>query len=184
MDSKDYIRKLQRKDEKAFKKLVDDNQLFVFKTCMRYLGDEENARDIAQDVFVEAYASVKSFREESNISTWLYRIAVNKSLNFIKKHKRRKLVDDITAISDKSRMADDASMKTLNMERSEMLNRAIASLSENQRMAFTLSKMEDRSYKEIATMMNLSLSSVEALMHRAKKSLQKKLISFYKSEKN
>lgn len=182
MQDTDYIQQLKEGDEKAFRQLVDEQGPMIFNTCYRYLQDADDASDIAQDVFVEAYRSLSHFRSEANITTWLYRIAVNKSLNFLKKHKRRTLTDDIRKYADNHMIQNDASFDSENEERKQILASAIEKLPENQKTAFTLHKMEDKSYKEIAAMTGNSLSAVESLIHRAKKNLQNSLTAYYKNE--
>jgi len=176
-----FIRKLREGDREAFRKLVGDHQEMVFKTCLRYLGEPEDARDIAQDVFVEALSAVADFRKEAAISTWLYRIAVNKSLNFLKKHKRRTLSDNISNYIPEGMQQGDAYAESENLERRQILADAIATLSENQQITFSMHKLEGKSYKEIAEMTGNTVSSVESLIHRAKQNLQKKLVGYYKS---
>ncbi len=181
MHNESFIEKLQQGDRKAYQVLIEEHKEMVFKTCLRYLREPEDARDIAQDVFVEALNAVADFRKEAAISTWLYRIAVNKSLNFLKKHKRRTLSDDMSGHIPENMHEQDASAKSENEEQKRILSEAISTLSENQRIAFTLHKIEGKSYKEIAQQTGQSLSSVESLIHRAKQNLQKKLLSYYKT---
>ena len=84
MTDKDLVEKIQTGDHDSFKVMIENHQRLIFNTCKGFLHNEEDAQDVAQDVFIEAYRSIKKFRGDSKISTWLYRIAVNKSLNFIR----------------------------------------------------------------------------------------------------
>ena len=81
-----------------FRKLVESLQEKVRNTCYHYVNNVDDADDIAQEVFVQVYESMKSFREESQISTWIYRIAVNKSLDFLRKKNRKKRFAKLTSI--------------------------------------------------------------------------------------
>jgi RNA polymerase sigma-70 factor (ECF subfamily) len=81
-----------------FKNLVENLQEKVRNTCFRYVNSIEDADDIAQDVFVQVYESMSHFREESQLSTWVYRIAVNKSLDFLRSKKRKKRFGQITSL--------------------------------------------------------------------------------------
>ncbi|MGM0566113.1 MAG: RNA polymerase sigma factor [Bacteroidota bacterium] len=182
MQEKEFISQLKKGDEKAFRTLVGSYGKMIFHTCFRIIQDKDDAQDIAQDVFVEAFQSVDKFMNQSAISTWLYRIAINKSLNFIKKHKKRTLTDDISKYGSADLSEKDASFKTENEERHLILSQAIDSLPESQKTAFVLHKIEEKSYKEIASLTGNSLSSVESLMHRAKNNLQKRLVSYYKGK--
>ncbi|MEA3504105.1 MAG: RNA polymerase sigma factor [Bacteroidota bacterium] len=180
-DEKGLIEDLKSGNHGAFKKLVESHKEMVFQVCYNFLNSADDADDIAQDVFVEVYKSVANFHGKSTLKTWLYRIAVNKSLNFIKKHKRRTLVDDFSSFNNDSLKTNDASEYIESKERKKILNSAIASLAKNQKIAFTLQKIDDKSYKEVAEIMDISISSVESLMYRAKKNLQKKLLNYYKT---
>jgi RNA polymerase sigma-70 factor (ECF subfamily) len=179
---------LNNNDQKAFEELVNRYQPLVTKTCLGFVNRYADAEDITQDVFIEVYQSLKNFRKESKLSTWLYRIAVNKSLNFIRKQKRHNNLRSIENFfivgnSSKSESIEIASPKSADAdwnielgENKQMLKGAINSLSENQRIAFVLSKYHDLSYKEIAEVMSTTLSSVESLLFRAKQNLQSKLL--------
>ncbi|MDX9771137.1 MAG: sigma-70 family RNA polymerase sigma factor [Tenuifilaceae bacterium] len=189
MTDKELIEEiLQHNSQKAFAMLVDRYQELVVKTCKGFVNSYADAEDIAQEVFIEVYESLSGFRREAKLSTWVYRIAVNKSLNFVRKQKRERLFRSIESfftsgsrdeepiqIEDESRTRPDS-----NIERSEnkmMLKESINKLPENQRIAFILSKYQDLSYKEIADVMEVSLSSVESLLFRAKANLQKHILS-------
>ena len=182
-----YIQALQRGESKAFEALVEQFQDKIVNTCYGFVQNAEDAEDIAQEVFIEVYKSVNNFRAESQLSTWIYRIAVTKSLDFIRKKKRKKRWDSLKRVFGMESVAERLPSSTKqnpdaqveNEERRIILNTAIASLAENQRIVFTLHKFEGLSYKEIADVMDTSLSSVESLMHRAKKNLQKKLYNYY-----
>ena len=191
MSETEIIEKLKQGNELAFKQLVENYRDMVVNTCFGLLHNSEDAEDVAQDVFIEVFRSVENFRADSKISTWLYRIAVNRSLNFIRDNKKRKWFqsfDDV--VESKKEMlnqlnhqsAGDPESELENSQRAILLHEAIDSLPESQRVAFTLNKYEDLAYKEISDVMNLSVSSVESLIHRAKKNLQKKLLKCYQKK--
>lgn len=188
MNDKQIIDKILQNDKAAFGRLVEKYQSLVVNTAFGFVREKFDAEDIAQEVFIEAYNSIKNFRGDAGISTWLYRITVNKSLNFIRSKKRRHWIKSVESFFSKNNenttqfAAPDSTDNGLEQkERSEILHDAIDNLSKNQKIAFTLHKYEDLSYKEIAKVMNVSLSSVESLIHRAKKNLQKQLVNYYKN---
>ena len=190
MSDAELIQRLINGDEMAFRHLIETYQNLVFKTCFNLLRNKEDAEDLAQDVFIEIYESINQFRNESKLSTWLYRIAINKSLNQLRKNKIKSMISSIDHffVRDKNSKLEPVDPDSDNNpesiyynERIHIMQKAIDSLPENQRIAFTLCKYEDLSYQEISSVMNLSLSSVESLIHRAKLSLQKKLINYYKN---
>lgn len=173
-------------DPAAFRELVESNQDKVINTCFSFVKNREDAEDVAQEVFIEVYHSIKGFRKDAKLSTWLYRIAVNKSLDHIRKKKRKKRfaqlvfldsmegneVFEVPALDNPQKELEDS-------ERSKVLLFAINQLPKNQKIAITLSKFEKLTNKEITSIMDTSLSAVEALMHRAKTNLRKKLQNYY-----
>ncbi len=187
----EIINQLIKRDETAFRIFVEKYQQLVVNTCNGFVHNSDDAHDIAQEVFIEIFSSIDNFRKESKISTWLYRIAVNKSLNFIRKNKKHNILRSIDSyfndsdgddnkfeVPDNDLRYNETGLE--NQERVDILHKAIGSLSKNQKIAFTLNKYDDVQYKEIAEIMDISLSAVESLIHRAKLKLQKKLLNYYK----
>jgi len=173
-----------------FKSLLESHQEKVRNTCFRFLKNREDADDVAQDVFIRVHESLAHFREDSELSTWIYRIAVNKSLDFIRKKKRKKRFAQLTSLfgfnEDKEEIVlaanDNPQLDMEDKERKQVLDSALEKLPENQKTAITLSKYEGFSNKEIAKIMDISLSAVEALMHRAKKNLHKQLYNYFEKQ--
>ncbi|MFW5658207.1 MAG: RNA polymerase sigma factor [bacterium] len=189
MKEEELVRGTKQKDENAYRCLVDQYREKVLRTITGLVHNPADAEDLAQEVFIEIYRSIHSFREESKLSTWIYRIAVNKSINFMNFKKRRAVFNHIEEFfTGKKKVnshvyknfAQDPSGKLEREEIAKALHHALANLPKNQRIAFTLNKYEDLSYKEIANIMQMKLPAVESLIHRAKINLQKKLIHFYK----
>lgn len=185
----DFLQGLKSGNEEYFRFLVDKYQVKVIRTCKGFVHSLADAEDIAQEVFIEVYESAGKFRGNSELSTWIYRIAVNKSLNFLRSARRRKVLSlfDTFISSDELSVPEPSSGDYLspdsninNDEQSKAINSAMATLPAKQRTAFVLSKYEDLSYKEIAVIMETSLSAVESLIFRARENLQKKLFGFYK----
>lgn len=172
-------------DEAAFKEMVETNQSMIVNTCFGFVQDKFVAEDIAQEVFIKAFESIGSFRSDSKLSTWLYRIAVNKCLNHLRGAKRHEVLQSIQSIflGNSSEPAASRSSNPQNQlendELKEILKKALEKLPVNQRTVFVLSKYEGLSNKEICKVMNLSLSAVEALQNRSKRNLQKSLIYYY-----
>jgi RNA polymerase sigma-70 factor (ECF subfamily) len=187
MTDKDLVGKIRNGDHDSFKVMIENHQRLIINTCKGFLHNDEDAHDVAQDVFIEAYRSIKKFRGDSKISTWLYRIAVNRSLNFIRDNRKHKQVNDIDLMYSKGEKHPEIESNPLlpdteleNRERSVVLFNAIDELPKKQKTAFILNKYENLSYKEISEIMNRSITAVESLLFRAKKNLQKKLLNYYK----
>ena len=191
MNDSELVNRIISNDEQAFRLFVEKYQTMVINTCLGFIHNLDDAQDIAQDVFIEVLHSISKFRNEAKISTWLYRIAVNKSLNFIRGRNKFKWLRKNPGETPANNQPVEESAPELtdnntpasiieNNERSKFLHAAVNALPENQKIAFVLNKFEELSYKEIAEVMNISLPAVESLIFRAKKNLQVKLINYYK----
>lgn len=166
----------------SFQEIYDTFKNKVFNTVISYVQNIEDAEEVTQDVFLEVHRSSGSFEGKSSLSTWIYRIAVNKSLDHIKNRNRKKRFAFLTALFDESgAVKHDHSdfhhpgIALENKENAAILFRKIGELPENQKTAFILSKVEGLSYNEISEVMQLSNSSVESLLVRAKQNLRIKL---------
>jgi RNA polymerase sigma-70 factor (ECF subfamily) len=185
-DELKLIEKLKKGDESAFKLIVETRKDLVYNTALGLLQSAEDAEDITQEVFIKVYESVHQFKGESAFSTWLYKIAVTKSLELIRSRKRKKRFAFITSIlGENNELKHDPpefhhpGIQLDNRERAATLFKAIAKLPDNQRVAFTLHKLEGVSYIEVGEVMQLSVSAVESLIHRAKSNLKKDLQDYY-----
>ncbi|MBC7947462.1 MAG: RNA polymerase sigma factor [Chitinophagaceae bacterium] len=190
MDERTLVEQLKQGDETAFKTIVETWQNMVYNTALGIVQSAEDAEDIAQEVFVQVYQSIHAFKGESKFSTWLYRITVTKSLDHERKKKRKKRFGFVKSIFGEQNEVlvnppdfHHPGVVLDNKENASVLFRAISDLPENQRIAFTLNKVEGLSYQEVSEVMNSSVSSVESLMHRAKNNLKKKLEDYYNSRK-
>lgn len=188
MEELELVRNLKKGDDEAFRVLVERYQTSILNTCYRFTNNKELSEDLTQEVFLEIYESIERFRGESRLSTWIYRIAVTKSLDYLKSMKRKKRFAVLQSLFGGNEMQDtipapDSSSpyKQLeNQERITLLLRALDTLPANQRIAFTLSKYDAMSYQEIAGILDTSIPSVESLIHRAKRNLRKTLYTYYK----
>jgi RNA polymerase sigma-70 factor (ECF subfamily) len=175
-EEEEIILKLKAGDMKAFDLLVKKNRLMVLNICYKFLLDKDDAQDVSQEVFIEVYQSIRYFKGNSKLSTWIHRIAVTKSLDEIKKRKRKKRItsigklfslDNISNMPGTDRNRPDELIES--KEKIRYLLHALDQLPERQRIAFTLSKLEGYTNSEIADIMNISLMSAETLISRAKK---------------
>jgi RNA polymerase sigma-70 factor (ECF subfamily) len=177
-------------EQKAYQQFITSHQDRVFNTCMGYVFNAEDAEDLAQEVFLEVFRSIRKFKGESSLFTWVYRICVTKSLELIRRRKRKKRAGTMLSLGTLQESGfeptghriDHPGIRLENKERGRVLYAAIDSLSENQRIAFTMHNLDGKSYQDIAGSMCLSLSSVESLIFRAKRNLRSKLNVFYRIE--
>lgn len=186
MKQPDSIEKNDNADPPNFRAIVEQWQNMVYNTALSIVQIEEDAEDITQDVFLDVYEKLSEFRGEAQLSTWIYRITINKSLDFEKKKKRQKnggLFKQIFGVREEEEPVNFNHPGVLldNKEKAAALFKALKVLPEKQRVAFTLHKIEGLPYQEIAAIMDTSLYSVESLMVRAKAGLKKTLEQFYQS---
>lgn len=192
MSEEDFIKDLKEGAPSAYSRLLDEFQHKVFNTCLSFIPNKEDAEDVAQEVFVEVYNSIHKFKGKSKLSTWIYKIATNKCLEFIRRKSAKKrfaFMQSITGSTmplDKTNYFTEFNHPGIQLEQkqeNEIIYRAINSLPDAQRVVFTLHKIDGKSYKEISEITDKSVSSVESLMFRAKKGLQKLLEDYYKNER-
>jgi len=164
-----------------FEKLYHEYRILVFNLALNYLQNTEDAEEITQDVFVKVYHSLKNFNQKSSYKTWIYRITINQCLDFIKQKNSQKLFFIFGKKSQNEREYLNTTTfehPGILMEKQEdaaILFEVINTLTENQKTAFLLSKLDGLSNPEISAIMKLSISSVESLIFRAKSVLQNKL---------
>lgn len=173
-------------DTGAFDALVTLFSGRVFAVSFRILQDRAEAEDLSQEVFVALYHALPTFRGESRLSTWIYRITRNRCLNKLKFLKRRHVgnhadIDDpavARGVGDpetEDRGARDPARKLAGKELSQILERHLRALPEEQRTLVILRDLEDLSYEEIADVTGLPLGTVKSRLHRARAELSKHL---------
>ncbi len=165
----------------TFDEIYRENAEMVLNLAFRMTGKQEVARDLTQDVFIKVYEKSGLFREQSKISTWIYRIAMNHVLNFVKREKRIAFFDFMDRDTKNVREATVTYWeqnlptqpdKSLEDEEKEIIVRhAIEKLAPKYRIPFLLFRYEEMSYQQIAGQLGLSLSAVETRIFRAKKKL-------------
>jgi RNA polymerase sigma-70 factor, ECF subfamily len=188
----EIIKQILEGNHQLFRNLVDKYQSMIFRTCMGFLHNQEDAEDLTQEIFIQVYQSLSKFKGESAFSTWIYRIAVNASLNKIRRTSGRFLFQRIEAFfgGDKQKtwvipIPENELPENIliQKEHKEWIFKALNSLPESQRTAIVLSKYDDLSQKEIAAILNISEGAVEALLQRAKANLREKLLPLSKKNK-
>ena len=186
MNERELIARLKKKDRAAFKVIVETWQNMVYNTAIGFLQNAQDAEDTAQEVFIQVFESIVSFKEESKFSTWIYRITVSKSLDHLRKKKRKKRFAFLQSLYGQNdgliiEPPDffHPGIKMENKENAAVLFKIIEQLPANQKTAFILNKIENLSYAEISEIMKSSESAVDALLQRAKKNLRKNLKDHY-----
>lgn len=182
MEELRLIELLKEGEEAAFKMMVERWQDMVYNTALGMLQNEGDAEDIAQEVFIQVFESIEGFKGESKFSTWIYRITVTKSLDAIRKKRRKKRFAFVHSLyGENNEVKYDPGefvhpgVVAEQKENAVLLFKAIQKLPENQKAAFVLNKMEMLSYKEVGDIMKLRPGAVDSLLQRAKKNLRKYL---------
>lgn len=185
MNDRELVKAIIQGDNSAMRDLIAKYQDLVLNTCYKVLQSEEDARDIAQEVFIETYRSAAGLRYEENISYWLYRIALNKSINYLKRSHnlvfrsilRLETIFHHDTPDEEHEMLYSVDHPGEGLEaddRQEMMAKAVRALPPMQQKAFILYYYEDLSYKEISSVLGQSVSSVESLLVRARGSVRRK----------
>jgi RNA polymerase sigma-70 factor (ECF subfamily) len=159
----------------------------VFNVALSYTRNREDAEEITQDVFVEVYQSAATFKGDSSVKTWVYRIAINKSLDFIRYRNRKKRFALLTSLVSKETGEvkyhqpdfNHPGVSLENKEKAQYLFAAIDKLPQNQQTAFILLKLEGMSQREAAETMQINEKALESLFQRAKQNLRKELSDIY-----
>ncbi|HEY9125042.1 MAG TPA: sigma-70 family RNA polymerase sigma factor [Bacteroidales bacterium] len=192
MEDSEAIKLIKQGEREQFRVLVERHQAMVFRTCMGFLHNQHDAEDLTQEVFIKAYQSIDSFKGDSAFSTWIYRIAVNASLNKVRANSKNFLFQKLdtllgsgknyepSVVFHESENPEDMLVKE---EHRLWVQKALDSLPENQRTAIVLSKYDELSQKEIAEIMNTTEGAVESLIQRAKTNLREKLFAHLKKNK-
>ena len=188
MSEAQFISQLKAGDASAFRELVDKYSRKIYNTVLSILQNKEDAEDVTQEVFVEIFRSISRFKGESLLSTWIYRIGISKSLEFLRKKNRKKrfilekLDNEVAGYINEIPFFHHPGIQLENKERAAILFAAMKKLPEKQQSAFVLHKIEGLPYSEIAAILDTTLPAIESLMFRAKQNLQKLLGDYY--EKN
>jgi RNA polymerase sigma-70 factor (ECF subfamily) len=181
----ELIEQLKQGDEAAFKTIVEQWKDMVYNTILGIVQNETEAEDLAQDVFIKVFEKINTFKGDSKFSTWLYRIATTTALDHLRSKKRKKRFGFLQSLGggndEKDSIPDfhHPGVSLDNKERAAVLFKAIESLPENQKTAYTLHKLEGLSYRDVSEVLNTTVSAVESLMSRANQNLRKELEEYY-----
>ncbi len=184
----ELVRLAKRGDMHAYDELVRRYQERIYATVYHMTSNHEDANDLAQEAFIKAYQALKTFKGGSSFYTWVYRIAVNKTLNFLKQRKNRmglSLNDlDFNAEHDPDLVAlisDKTPRREVNLsELQEKLNEAMQKLSEVHRLVVTLHDVQGLPHEEIAQIMECNVGTVRSRLFYARQQLQGYLSDYIK----
>lgn len=187
MEEKELIAGLVEGNSEAYVTLLGKYEKRVFNLCLSFVPNNDDAEDIAQEVFIEVFNSISKFKQTAKLSTWILSITKNKSLDFIRSQnaKKRKafrqgiFIDDATKFENYFVDFTHSGVELESKENALALYKAINLLPENLRVAFTLNKIDHLSYEEASKIMNCTEATVVSLVFRAKVKLKKILKIYY-----
>lgn len=166
---------------------MQEHQGRIYNAALSLLQNQQEAEEITQDVFLDAYNKQQSFKGDASISTWLYRIAVNKCIDILRKKQRRlqwqqpfKWMAGETLLPTAATDFVHPGIVAENKEKAAILYKALLHLPVNQRTAYLLHDTEHLSYKEISEVLETSIPAVESLLFRARQNLRKSIEHYYK----
>jgi len=168
----ELIEEIRSGNTRAFSGFVDNYKDLVYTLSLRLMSNREEAEEVSQDVFIKIFKSLKNFKGDSKVSTWVYRITYNTCLDRIKKNKKKQRHVDVdyvkeVAFSD----VDDALEKMVREEKSELINKCLAKLPAEDAGVLTLYYFEEKNLTELEKILNLSANTVKVRLFRARKKL-------------
>ncbi len=187
-EESELVRRARRGDLDAYDDLVRRYQERVYATVYHMTGNHEDANDLAQEAFIKGFQALKSFKGGSSFYTWVYRIAVNKTINFLKQRKNKAQMSlndlDLNAEHDPDLIAlisEKTPRREANLaELQEKLNEAMQRLSEPHRLVVTLHDVQGLSHEEIAKIMECNIGTVRSRLFYARQQLQAYLSDYLK----
>lgn len=180
-EEKKLIQQVLHGDHQAFAQLVERYEDRVYGLCLRMSNDREEAKDLAQEAFFKAWRGLRFYKAEAGFSTWLYRLTTNVCIDHLRQAKRRSAIS-LTA-SDEEAVEFDVEDPSPTPEeqlqdqmRKQAVEQAMARLEEEFRLVLTLRVIEERSYDEIAEILDLKVGTVKSRLARAREKLKKLLL--------
>jgi RNA polymerase sigma-70 factor (ECF subfamily) len=180
------IDKIKKGDVESFNILVEKYQKQVFNIAYRFVGNYEDANDIAQETFLKVYRSIKSFRKEASFKTWLYHITTNVCKDELRKKKKTKLVSLDAPVSGNDGQEFERQFESSVLspeekyaikEEQKFVQKIINSLPEDYRIVLVFRELQELSYQEISDILNCSIGTVKSRLNRGRKQLKEKMIS-------
>ena len=183
MTEQELVARAKAGDQSAFEQLVLDNQNKIYSLAFRMVNDREEATDLAQEAFLKAWQGLPAFQGDSSFSTWVYRLASNVCIDFLRKQKRRREVEPALSLDDEesgwTEPADwdqDPQRHLERTERSRAVDRGLKALPDHHRQVLVLRELSGLSYQEIGQALDLDMGTVKSRIARARLALRKILL--------
>jgi RNA polymerase sigma-70 factor (ECF subfamily) len=173
-DDEALLERFRAGDAAAFGEIVDRHERRVFAIAIRICRHHEDARDVTQDVFVAALRALKSFRGDAQLSTWLHRVAVNASLDLVRRRGRRE-GSGLEEIEDAPTAEPGPETAAIDSVRAREVHRALGRIAADQRAVIVLHDLQGLDYAEVAATLEIPVGTVKSRLHRARLALAKEL---------
>ena len=180
---RELVSRARAGDTAAFEQLMLDSQDRVYTLCLRMTGNREDALDLAQETFFNAWRGLSSFQGNSSFSTWVYRLASNACIDFLRKRKRRQQGESPHSLDDEEaplpEPADPRGSPEEELERRELrraVGRGLQALPDHHRQVLVMRELSGMSYQEIGAVLDLDLGTVKSRIARARLALKKFLV--------
>ena len=179
MDERELIARLQKRDEAAFEELIRQYEKKVYTLCFRMCGNSEDAEEAAQDAFLALWRGIDRFRQESSLSTWIYRLATNVCIDTLRRRKKQSgsvSLDDEELFVDAVDTSPQPQETVEHREAQKLLQEGLSALPEEYRKVLILREIEGLSYTEIAEVLEISEGTVKSRLSRARLALRTVLL--------
>jgi len=178
------VQKVQRGDADAFETLVRRHEKKIFNLLYRWLGDYDEAAEVAQEVFLSAFRAIKRFRGDSSFATWLYRIGVNHAKNRRKSLQVARQRQQATEVSDPpGDPTSDPAEGVEQRERQDLVQRGLNEIDADDAVLILLHDLQEVRYEEISETLDIPLGTVKSRLHRARQALRAKLAPYFGRKK-
>lgn len=175
MDERELIARLQKRDEAAFEELIRQYEKKVYTLCFRMCGNSEDAEEAAQDAFLALWRGIDRFRQESSLSTWIYRLATNACIDTLRRRKKQSgsvSLDDEELFVDAVDTSPQPQETVEHREAQKLLQESLSALPEEYRKVLILREIEGLSYTEIAESASIELNTVKSRISRGRSLLR------------
>lgn len=175
MNERELIARLQKRDEAAFEELIRQYEKKVYTLCFRMCGNSEDAEEAAQDAFLALWRGIDRFRQESSLSTWIYRLATNACIDTLRRRKKQSgsvSLDDEELFVDAVDTSPQPQETVEHRETQKLLQEGLSALPEEYRKVLILREIEGLSYTEIAESASITLGTVKSRISRGRSLLR------------